>query len=293
MRFLVTLLLLTTSVLANAGEVVLLTSLELCKAKTEKIERKFRKAFSKSELKIVVHHRTDPKTLYAVLTSPETEGVIWVSHAAAEKSVKPGMSAAETIRDVYANDVKNFFTLVPPNLRFLAIVGCESKKIIDGFRSRGHFSDRADLEILSFEKKVVLERAFHKSIEFATVSLDRPRFEREEVSFSTIDISLTRSTSGNLEGFASGWVEMGDQVLGYFVEGSPEMIQASVSEAFFQGLERKNMKFIRDQSAMKNDRNLGLLQIESQSKVGSWRIFAKGERAIGNRNEQLYIYRRQ
>ena len=100
MKLLVLFLILLGSFSAFAGEVVLMTSLKLSNRNVRHLEKKFTKAFRDSGHSLVIHHKADPKILYGVMTSENTEAVIWVSHAAGEQELKPGFKAEDIPMDV-------------------------------------------------------------------------------------------------------------------------------------------------------------------------------------------------
>jgi hypothetical protein len=292
MRILVTLFLLIFSSFVLAGEVVLLTSLKLSGGNVKHLEKKFNKAFANSGHSLVIHHKTDPKTLYQIMTSEQTEAVIWVSHAAGEQELKPGFKAEDIILDNWGNDVKNFFTLVPKNLKFLGLVGCQAQKIVDGFRARGNYDSRPDLQIMGFEKKVRLYSAFDKTIETAAKFLAGQSSANSESPFSSsITFNITRESFEESPSLQAGWLEVGDQVLA-FLDVNEVSVTGSVDEVVFNKIERKNMKFFRAKSETSVDESMGKLVIAPEMNIGSWTLFAKDGRPIGGKDQQLYVYKK-
>ena len=293
MKLLVTFFILIFSSFALAGEVVLLTSLKLTKGNIRHLEKNFNKAFRNSGHELVIHHKTDPKTLYQIMTSDNTEAVIWVSHAAGEHDLKPGFKAEDIILDNWGNDVKNFFTLVPRNLKFLGLVGCQAQKIFTEFRDRGNYDAYPDLQIMSFDKKVRLYSAFDKTVKAAAQFLATPKAPSAVPSSSSIDIKLERTSFEESPSLQAGWVEIGDQLLGFFdVNAAHPIINSSIDEAVLNKIERKNIKFFRAKSETSVEESMGILAITSSLNIGSWKLFAKDGRPIGGQNQQLYVYKR-
>lgn len=292
MKFLVLVSMLFLSFTALAGEVVLLTSLKLSGRNVRHLEKKFNQAFRNSGHELVIHHKTDPKTLYQVMTSEETQAVIWVSHAAGEHELQPGFKADDIIIDNWGNDVKNFFTLIPPNLKFLGIAGCQAQKIVDGFRARGNFDAHPDLEIMSFDKKVRLYSAFEKTVKAAAAFMAKP-VQSTAVSRSQVEFKVERVPFEESVSLQPGWVEIGDQVLGFFDLNQTKTENAfSIDESVFNKIERKNMKFFRAHSATSVDESMGKLTISPLQNLGTWTLFAKDGRPIGGKDQQLYVYKR-
>ena len=275
---------------AVAGEIVLMTSLKLKNNNVRHLEKKFNKVFRNSGHQLVIHHKADPKTLYQVMTSENTEAVIWVSHAAGEHELKPGFKAEDIILDNWGNDVKNFFTLVPKNLKFIGLVGCQAQKIIDGFRSRGNYDAHPDLQIMSFEKKVRLYSAFDKTVKAAAAYMAKAPVSTS-LSSLAIEMNIERVSYEDSPSLQAGWVELGDQVLSFFDVNETSAL-ASISENVFGKIERKNIKFHRAKSSASVDESMGKLEITPSVNVGTWTLFAKDGRPIGGKDQQLYVYKK-
>jgi hypothetical protein len=291
MRIFAVVFLLLISSFAFAGEVVLLTSLKLNGLNVRHLEKKFKKAFANSGHELVIHHKADPKTLHQVMTSDETEVVIWVSHAAGEQELKPGFKAEDIVLDIWGNDVKSFFTLVPKNMKFLGLVGCQAEKIIDGFRTRGNYDAYPNLQIMSFDKKVHLYSAFDKTVQAAATYLSTPHEHKEAPALNAVEFNVERVTFEESPSLQSGWVEFGDQVLAFF-DVNATSASGSVNENVFNKIERKNMKFFRAKSENSVDESLGRLVITPVQNIGTWILFAKDGKPIGGKDQQLYVYKR-
>lgn len=292
MKLMILVSMLFLSFTALAGEVVLLTSLKLSGRNVRHLEKKLNQAFKNSGHELVIHHNADPKILYQVMTSENTEAVIWVSHAAGEHELKPGFKADDIIIDNWGNDVKNFFTLIPPNLKFIGLVGCQAQKIVDGFRARGNFDAHPDLQIMSFEKKVRLYSAFDKTVKAAAAFMAKP-IRSNVVTRAKVEFKVERNPFEDSASLQTGWVEIGDQVLGFFDLNQTKSENVfSIDESVFKKIERKNIKFFRAHSETSVDESMGKLTISPLQNIGSWTLFAKDGRPIGGKDQQLYVYKR-
>jgi hypothetical protein len=292
MKFLALLLLVLASFSAVAGDVVLMTSLKLNRLNVWHLEKKFKKAFKNSGHELIIHHKTDPKFLYSVMTSEKTEAVIWVSHAAGEHELKPGFKADDIILDIWGNDVKKFFTLVPQNLKFLGLVGCQAQQIIDGFTERGNYVNHPHLQIKSFEKKVRLYSAFDKTLKAAVQSLENKPMWNDAAPVENIQFQIERSAYEESKTLQSAWLELGDQVLAFFEVDQLTHSEVSIPENVFDKIPRKNMKLFRAKSETSTDDSLGMLTITPVQSIGAWTVFAKDGRPIGGKDQQLYVYKR-
>jgi hypothetical protein len=118
------------------------------------LEKIFRKRFENSGYQIEVYHQADAQTLWNVLHSSNTAGVFFVGHAADEGSLGNGLESEGIIADISGNNLINIFTAVHPNIRFLAIVGCDARAIFDSFETRGFYKNNPSLQIFSFDHEV-------------------------------------------------------------------------------------------------------------------------------------------
>lgn len=275
---------------AFAGDAVLLTSLKLKASHIRSLENTFNKALKDSGLKLVIHHNVDPKTLYQVMTSEETEAVVWVSHAAKEKEQVPGRTAEAIIMDVHGNDVKNFFTTIPKNLRFLGIVGCQSQSIIDGFRARGNYDQSPDLEIMSFAKKVAMQSGFKKTLQQAKLSLAKEKPTSEVIQEDNVSISITKENFETSPSLQSTWIEFGDRVLGIFDENEIAIADASIPRTIWNKLENKNIKHNRVLHQDAREESLGKLILQTNEPV-SWKLFELRGKPLGGKHQHLYQYK--
>jgi len=167
------------SLLSAEREVVILTSINNPKAQpfwrsknyeiSKDIESQFKNVFNKSGYKVIYNHKANREILSYYLSSPNTVALFWVSHAADESEVK-GMSFSSVIQDIDGNNVKNLFQKINPNLKFLSIIGCSAKKILEGFKEKGFF--HSDLSIHAFDKKIRLNRGIDEAITASAEILD-------------------------------------------------------------------------------------------------------------------------
>ncbi len=269
-----------------------MTSLELKNRNIRHLEKKFNKAFRDSGHELVIHHKADPKVLYGVMTSEKTQAVIWVSHAAGEQELKPGFKAEDIILDIWGNDVKNFFTLIPANLKFIGLVGCQAQKIINGFTERGNYVNHPELEIMSFEKKVRLYSAFNKTLIAAKDFLAKAG-EAKSVAENKIEFKVERSSYETSPTLQPAWLEIGDQVLAFFdVDQTQPLNEVSIAENIFSKIDRKNMKLLRARSETSNDDSIGKLTISPLSNIGTWSLFGRDGRPIGGKDQQLYVFKK-
>lgn len=169
MKKLILLLAICASFMAGAQEkarIALLTSLDPKDGKAfynlpgydnnQKIEKEFRKHFDTTSFEIVVTHRATLGDVWSTLHDPKVTAVFFVGHAGEETEFgnNHSLSAPAIIADENLNDLKNAFQKVHPNLKYLAVISCNSKSIIDTFIKDNSYSNAPDLVIKTFDHKV-------------------------------------------------------------------------------------------------------------------------------------------
>ena len=282
MKSTVATLLLILSSLVWGGNIVMLTSLNLDEGKKERLERDFRKANVDTQANLIIHHEVGPALLFKVLSDPQTQKVFWISHSAEERPLVSGFVAEEVIKDIHGNDVKKFFTTTTRNLKFLAIVGCQSRAIIDGFIARNNYLDRPGLEFFSFRKKTELFKGLKLALAASLELRPRPIFEVPEQKISVLKLRSTPPSEGD-----SGWVELGDRVLGLLDQ---RVTSVELSETTWSAMSNPNIQVIMSRPLQQID--IPHLTIEINGHKGLWQLFKgpSGE-AIGRRGKNLYLYR--
>lgn len=193
--------LLSMNSFASNREIVVLTSIQNPRNKpfwrsksydiSKDIESQYREAFKNSGYNVVFNHNTDEETLEHYLRSPATLALFWVSHAA-DESVVNGLSFSSIIQDVKGNNVKNIFQKINPNVKFLSIVGCKARSILEEFKSKGYF--HSDLTVHTFDKKITLNNGIDQSLRAAAkvIDADPKSFRDQHDNFS--DHSSFRNT---------------------------------------------------------------------------------------------------
>jgi hypothetical protein len=275
---------------AYAGNAVFLSSFQISRPVQIYLDMKFKSAFSKTGLKVVIHHKVTPEILQQAITDPESEILIWMSHAGGEHPSENGLATKGVILDLYGNDVKNFFTSPNKNLKFLGIIGCSAKTIIEGFVARGNYDNRPDLEIKSYSEKVMLYAGFHETLKESLTHLGKDtsrNFEHE--NYVEINVSLIPKDGASI---ANSWVEVGDKVLTLITDKSKQYQRLKISQNDWDQTKTKNIKFNR----LKNSNpDQGLLpKLEFFSDSGSWKLFTtKDGTIIGGNNKHLYIYKNE
>jgi len=255
------------------------------------LEDKFQKYLKNSGLNLIIHHEVDPIRLAEVIQDKETEAIIWVSHAAKEKEQVPGRSAPAVIMDIHGNDVKNFFSTIPSRIKFLGIVGCQAEEIFNGFKERGHYVTNPDLEIMSFRKKVSMQRGIKKVAKRLAYLLRNPKSETPVEDQEMVEFTLSRSDLDSVT-TQSSWVEFGDKVLGIFKGSEMGTVYGSVPRSIYEKMENKNIKHNRLHHLEQKDESFGRLEINSSEADIWWKLFELRGKPLGGKHQHLYQFRK-
>jgi hypothetical protein len=302
--------------------VVLLSSLETPKiwyhSKKWKIEKTlnkiFYKRFKKSGLNIIIKEKVDQETLRKELLNPKNIAVFWVSHAKDNQDITSGVSSDAAIVDYYGVDVKDHFKNIHPNMRYVGLVGCNAKNLLQEYRDEGHYSNNKDLLIHSFDKKVDARIGLRKSIRKSAKQIGKlkkrllatPRvigyasvfdeFNDSKACMSTqkgFKINVTRELKEDSPVVA---IKAQDKILHVFPQGKAGDIQNA--EVYIQAplaeISRNTFKITVDTNLFSNMTKLYLGNFDFNADWnGDWKIFAKRNGIPLGVSKNLYRYKGQ
>lgn len=257
----------------------------------DELEVLIQNAFEDLPLKIKTYHQVDPEKLYDILNSSDTVGVIWISHSAKNNPSQIGTVLEPTIIDAWGNNVKGFFTIVPPNLKFLGIVGCEARDIINQFKSEGIYNNHPELIIDSYSKKISLMKGFKNTLKKATLRLKTIDFGLLAKDYFPPE-TKTEQPNIKIKGIApfSGWLQFGNTVVSYI--NANEIVNSNFDLNFIQWWaihEKRNLKFIRNLKYKGDDLPNPMKELE----IENWKLF-KSNNGIphGGHFQRLYLYKK-
>jgi hypothetical protein len=144
---------------AIAGSLVLLTSFS---EGDSRIEKKLERIFSRklkefsSVHQLVIKHKADQEDLHFFLSSAQTKAVLWVSHGSyveAEGAMRP----TPMLLDHNKDNVAKVFGLVNPSVKFVGVIGCNSKQVLEGILPQG-------LKTYIPDRKVIAQFALRRAL---------------------------------------------------------------------------------------------------------------------------------
>lgn len=220
-------LILGPQVFASERQIVVLTSLEtpdrqpFWRSKnyeiSRSIERRFRSKLKNLEYKIVFEHNANAVVLESYLTSPQTLALFWVSHAVDAGGGPVGLEYSQSIFDVFGNNVADLFKRIHPNMRWLSIIGCKGRPILERYHLQGFYDLNSGLVLQSFDRNISLRRGINQA---TAQALDHLENMTSIGSFSgtnlmpTLDSPYQISIIPHLNDDFAGALFIGDYYLG-------------------------------------------------------------------------------
>lgn len=283
------LMVLLSAQFVEAKAIVLMTSLELGPKKLKQIEGRFADTFKSSGHDLKIYHSAGPVEIYGVLRSPDTIAAFWISHSAGETKLAEGLGAGEIIQDIWRNDVRQFFSTVNPNLRYLGIVGCQTQGIFTKFKDAGHFENNPELIIHSEKKKVELFRSLKRALKEGVEVLSRSESLSDVTKEEVVHFEIKR------EAGKSGWLVLGDKVLEVLSEDHAKKIyRTTFPKERWEKLEMRNIRFVENRQYAHEEKSLGALRIrvKEDESVG-WDGYKNKEgNFMGREKQNLYVFKR-
>lgn len=197
--FLISFILFSNSLFADDKKtIVLLTSLTHKKINIEaKLEKIFKRKLKNYPFDLKVIHRADQQILSRELTQKENDAVFWVSHGAfiGPKRMKQsaGVSPVSMILDYNRDNVAPVFQKVHPAIQFLGIIGCNSKQILETYKTESLWKTEhthAPLEYIS-KVKSIATLALKRSIRKFTKAWKYKRLKKSDAKFKYGNYPIT------------------------------------------------------------------------------------------------------
>ena len=131
----------------------------------DKIHKKFRDNFSQDDYNLIYKSNVKLNDVWNALHDPEISAVFFIGHSATSSNEKMGIMSPDLIADSSLNNLKNAFRQVHNKLKFLAVISCDSKFIIDTFVKNNEYANNPDLKVVSYDSKIRLDSAMKNSID--------------------------------------------------------------------------------------------------------------------------------
>lgn len=294
---------------ATSPRILLLTSIERPRLE-KKLERIFirkMKPLLKKGWHIETQHRADSYDLHLALTQPSIEGVIWVSHGSfrtirASQAAGGAIAAKPMLLDYRGDDVAPVLTLKSSELKFLSVVGCNSKQILD-YQEDVNTSSESLSELESYipDHKVVaqwaLRRASKRAAKFFTTSKTEihPSSDLTESGKGSLQIKRSIPKNVSIRNLRPVRIYLGGKLLGILPRSQPGAVQTaqfSIPESVVS-LPKGRLK-IRIETGQhvetpSSEIVFGDFEFTSQSLDQSWSLFADSSGVPFGQNFRVYL----
>lgn len=256
-----------------------------------------RNGFSEEDFSIT--QDADQHTLYQSLNDPQTQALIWISHGATPRLSRKmkrqiangagnGMSAQPELVDYRGDNVAPVFKKYSKNIRYVAVVGCNSQEILD-YVGSGIATDDA-IEKYIPTKKIIAQFAIRKVIkQLSNIELlDSTTAEPMEPIQNTISITRTIPSDADSDLIRPLRIMIGNELMGVLPAlqaGETRTWQIPVSEDKI-----KQVKLETGQNIMTDPTkiNFGDLKITLPDQT-SMKIFSKTDGTPFGLNFRLFI----
>ncbi|GEM_PF-3148082 len=252
----------------------------------KKLEKKFNQYLSKfnTSLSAEVIHFAGPTELYRTLRDPEVTALIWVGHAGFGDS--EGLGQTRSIVDHKGRDIKSLFQAAGPQLKYLALVGCQGAFFLNEWRDKGYFSHVPKLQTYGREVKTDARKGLRKAMKRLEELVDHDsKFLEQETSQPSIkspfqyyqknddqyEIAQVIRLNEAKEEMEAVQILQKDRLIAFF----PQSNTIQAKEVLIKRSNLKSAKKIVLESGfgpLTKDINLGRLNIEADE-GGHWDLF--------------------
>lgn len=310
--------------------VVLLTSLdfEIAPHKTfhglgvsnraHQMVHQFSQVFKAKGYRVAVIHQADTSLLFKALHHPDVEAVFWLSHGSfisAEDDEKDfSLFISNKIVDSNGFDLSPTFGGVQANVKFLAIVSCNSQGIMAPIYTPVFLQNRPWFKTLLFNGKIEAKEGLTQAINMglqhllATQSTPTSQItEPVEANEESVEIKITRlfkplppsSLHTNKVIYPALRVEFRGQVVAVFDPENSQEAKEQVQRITLKiprqnrNVARLKIKITMGDYALESGAErfeIGELKLEENLKTGKWHIFSDSEGVPLGEQYRLFLF---
>jgi len=197
-----------------------------------KIEKEFLRRFDHNKFDLKMVHQAKLQDVWQILHDESFEGIFFVGHAGKEFVSQNGVIATPSvIADKDLDDIKNAFRSVSSNLKYLAIISCNSEEIINKFINEDAYENNPDLITKTFDGKIELFSALRNSIKlgqeiFTNNAITRVIYPAEPSNNARLVLQRSIPLDVREEIIYPVVVLANTQVIGFFPKGKPGEVQS-------------------------------------------------------------------
>ncbi len=240
----------------------------------EKLENKFRKELKEMDLELVVKAFATQDTLYSLFKDEDVKAIFWVGHAGFAEGA---IGSSTSIIDYKNRNLEAVFQLIPPHLKYLALVGCRGQKFIDLWKTKGWPELNSSLRTFAREKKTDARVGLRKALDHFKDTLKNSDYMERETKLTCekkkfFKVKATRlSQTGNALSpillFQKGRLANVNTELETTAEELELLLEPGITKSDYKLILNTGYT-----SSLPKDYEIGELQFE---KEGLWKLFAK------------------
>ncbi len=158
-------------------KIALLTALETdLRIDLAQLEKIGKDSFGSYNYEFDIIHRASIYDLWQTLHSHQTIAVFWLSHAGCTEVPVPKFARQVAMPDINHFDATDILQEIHPNIRFLAIIACNSVEVIK--KARTAYELNQDLVIKSFDEKISPAEGLTEAMQSAHSVIRQERFQK-------------------------------------------------------------------------------------------------------------------
>jgi hypothetical protein len=180
----------------------------------KKVESVFRKRFDPLNYDLQVIHHASLTDVWNVMHDNSVDALFFIGHGT--ESIDGALGAKSLILNENLINLKDAFSNVSPNLKYLAVISCYSEKVLKAFSEKGFYKNAPQLRVKSFPAEVDLMKGIASSVDefFGIQNMDTINSEENANDDDSLELEITRNHSEDSN--APAIVVYNEKAVGFF-----------------------------------------------------------------------------
>ena len=258
--------------------------------RVDELIRIFKSRMSPLELETRVVTNASARDLRRVLKSPLTTAVFWVGHATSGDA-NSALSLNNIVVDYYGVNVADLFKDIHSNVRWIGLVGCNTKGIVQENKKLGFYRFNPLLHIDSFDSYAVASRDLNSSasqayLYLATIKRRYPKpicDWQQKVSSSTLLGQLLKIEREDSEQRSNIRISINEVLLGFLSKEDDQALLWIPNGLNIEKIEVVQMELEADTPALE------ALRITNENRDLVWSPISRQDGTRWGKTRNLYI----
>jgi hypothetical protein len=252
-----------------------------------RLVEQFTKHYREFQLPLKVIREATQDDLHRELSDPRNDAVFWISHAVSSDS-QDGLGFDDGILDFEGRNVRELFQNVHPSVRFLAVLGCKARPILEKLVAEGFYKHNGQLTIYSRDEKIDGLKEIPRALEsYRKVTAEPSSFcpVKEGYPVRLVRQLVTAGKPTSVKVLNRG------RLLGVFPKGEPGASQEM--NVYLESVSSpQDLKLVFDSglAAKSEIHSMGLIEVFTFSFDGGWEPFTDSHGRILGHNQNIYRY---